>query len=122
MECFWIECCKTKTKVITEGQSEEKEKYLSEPIRFKVKTSKLPKAQENACVEVVIGFSFGSMWLVERVAASFLDQSQNEVKQTQRNLGSLSTLNWKLLYLMKQNNLFNFTISREQLLNNTVYN
>ena len=50
----------------------------------------------------------------------FLDKSQNEVKQTQRNLGSLSTLNWKLLNLMKQNNLFNFTISWEQLLNNTI--
>lgn len=41
----------------------------------------------------------------ERVAAIFPDQSQNEVKQTQRNLGSI----------------FNFTISGEQLLNNTIY-
>ena len=24
MEWFWIECCKTKTKVITKGQSEER--------------------------------------------------------------------------------------------------
>ena len=32
------------------------EKYLSEPIRFKVKTSKLPKARENA--KSAIGFSF----------------------------------------------------------------
>ena len=30
-------------------------KYLSEPIRLKVKTSKLPKARDNACDEVVIG-------------------------------------------------------------------
>ena len=37
------------------------EKYLSEPIRFKVKTSKLPEAWDNACDEVVSGFNFASM-------------------------------------------------------------
>ena len=37
------------------------EKYLSEPIRFKVKTSKLPQARENECDEAVIGFSLISI-------------------------------------------------------------
>ena len=36
-------------------------KYLSEPIRLKVKTSKPPEARDNACDEVVSGFNFASM-------------------------------------------------------------
>ena len=38
--------------------------------KFKVKTSRLLKARENADDQVVIGFSFASEWL------SFLNQSQ----------------------------------------------
>ena len=36
------------------SQSESKGKYREEPIRLKVKTSKLPKARENAVVHVAI--------------------------------------------------------------------
>ena len=56
------ECCKTKATVITIA-SLKKRKY---PIKAKIiqnKTSKLPQARENACDQVVFGFSFESDWL-----------------------------------------------------------
>lgn len=42
--------------------------------------NKLPKARENACDRVAIGFS--CVWLVEGGSVNFQDQSQREVMQT----------------------------------------
>ena len=44
--------------------------------------STLRKARENASDDGAIGFSFASGWVI---SASFLDQSQSEVKQNQNN-------------------------------------
>ena len=54
--------CKTKTKGTTIANQKGK-KSLKKPI--KLKTSKLPKAQENAGEQVMIGFSFTCDWLTE---------------------------------------------------------
>ena len=46
----------------------------------------MPKARENASNQDVIGFYFVYDWLRERErGASFLDQSQSEVKENQLN-------------------------------------
>ena len=51
--------------------------------QLKVKTSKPRKARENAAEGVVNGFSYALIvWLS---GASFLDQSQSEVKQNRNN-------------------------------------
>ena len=61
-----------------------------------MKTSILPKAQENVGDLVVIGFS---LHLIGRESdAICLDQSQNDVKQKESNAELISTLNWKLLW------------------------
>ena len=61
-----------------------------------VETTKLPKARENACVQVVNGFSLP---LIGREnGASFVDQSQSEVKQKHRNRGLSLTFSLQLLF------------------------
>ena len=42
----------------------------------------------------------GHIWLVEKVAESFLDQSQWVVKYNHCNIEFLSTFNWKFLYML----------------------
>ena len=58
---FSIECCKTKTKVITTANQNEG-KYHKEPMitRSTVKTCNWPKARENESIQATIGFSFAS--------------------------------------------------------------
>ena len=51
-----------------------KKNTLKSQWKLKVKVTKLPKARENAGDQVVIGWECG---------ASFMDQSQSEVKQNQ---------------------------------------
>ena len=63
-----------------------------------LKTTKLARAREDAGDQVAIDFSFASDWLRES-GASFLNQSQSEVKQKQSNPRLLLTLDRKLLYL-----------------------
>ena len=45
------------------GNKKKKENALKSQWQLKVKTSKLPKARENAGDGVVNGFNFGSDWL-----------------------------------------------------------
>ena len=52
-------------------------------MRTLAKLTKLLEARENAGIQVVFGFSFASDWL--KSGASFLDQSQSEVKQKKKN-------------------------------------
>ena len=62
IERFYIEYRKPKTKVIT---------TINQKIReLKVKPRKLPKAQENTGVQVVIGFRFASDWMRESGVSS----------------------------------------------------
>ena len=51
-------------------------------MRTLAKLTKLLEARENAGIQVVFGFSFASDWLES--GASFLDQSQSEVKQKKK--------------------------------------
>ena len=58
----WIGCRKAKTKVTTKA-NQNKGKYLSGPFRTQgKKTTKLPKARENAGDKVSIAFSFANDW------------------------------------------------------------
>ena len=70
MGCFWIEFCKTKTKVITKANQKIGEIPFTAN-KIQSKTSKLLKARDNECDEVVVGFSFGSMSVVEIVDREF---------------------------------------------------
>ena len=75
------------------GQSKERE-MLKSQWELKTKTTKLPKARENAGDQVVIGVSFAS-----ESGASFLDQAQSKVKQNRINFGTPSKIvsTWCLL-------------------------
>ena len=64
LEHFSIEIRQTKTTVIT-TTNRKKGKQLKEPVKPQSKTTKIPKARENAGEPVVIGFSFASDWLKE---------------------------------------------------------
>ena len=64
LEHFSIEIRQTKTIVIT-TTNRKKGKQLKEPVKPQSKTTKIPKARENAGEPVVIGFSFASDWLKE---------------------------------------------------------
>ena len=56
----------------------------------------MPKARENASNQDVIGFYFVYDWLRERErGASFLDQSQSEVKENQ--LNAISDYFWNAI-------------------------
>ena len=57
-----MECRITKTKAITKTNQKKGTRH-EEPIGTLVKSSKQPKARENAGDQVVIGFSFASDWL-----------------------------------------------------------
>ena len=93
-----IECCKTNNnlKVIT-MTNQKKENTFKNQWELKVKTTKLPEVQENAGDQVVIDFGFASNIIGWESGASFLDQSQSEVKLKQSNW-LLLTLDWKLFY------------------------
>ena len=76
IERFSIECRKPKTKVIT---------TINQKIReLKVKPRKLPKAQENTGVQVVIGFRFASDWMREwcEFFAPIIERSEANPKQS----------------------------------------
>ena len=62
LERFSTEC--RKTKVITQPIRRKEISYESQS-EFKVKTTKLPKARENAGDQVAAGFSFACDWLRE---------------------------------------------------------
>ena len=55
LESFSIECRKTKTKANYNNQSSKN--ITRSPWELEVKTSKPPKARENASDQVAIGFS-----------------------------------------------------------------
>ena len=76
IERFSIECGETKTKVITTA-NEQKEKY-----RLKRRETRVTKSWLMLVLHL-IGWGSG---------ASFVDQSQNKVKQNQCNPGLLLTL------------------------------
>ena len=69
------------------SQSDVKKNTLKSQWKLKVKVTKLLKARENAGDQVVIGWECG---------ASFMDQSQSEVKQNQQISGNFP---YSLLYL-----------------------
>ena len=90
IECFLIECRKTKPKVIRTA-NQNKGKYHKEPVRFKVNTCNRPQARENASDQVAIGFSFSSDWLRRWREISRPITERSETNQC--NPGLLSTLN-----------------------------
>ena len=78
------------------GQSKERE-MLKSQWELKTKTTKLPKARENAGDQVVISVSLHLIgW---ESGASFLDQAQSKVKQNRINFGTPSKIvsTWCLL-------------------------
>ena len=62
LECFSIECRKTKTKVITTA-NQNSAKHNKEPIRTQRKYMWPARSAENASDQVEIGFSLASDWL-----------------------------------------------------------
>ena len=63
MECFSIECRKTKPRVIATA-NQNKDKYQKEPMRTQSKyAGNRPQARENATDQVANDFSFVSDWL-----------------------------------------------------------
>ena len=62
LEHFSIECCKTKTKVITTA-NQNKGKFHKEPMRIQSEYVKQPQLRESVSNQVEIGFSFASDWL-----------------------------------------------------------
>ena len=94
-ESFSVVCHNNKTKVITTA-NQKKGKHFKSQWELKVKTIKLAKAPETRVSKLrlflilhLIGWDDG---------ASFLDQSQSEVRQNQSTLGLLLKISWKLLY------------------------
>ena len=61
IQSFLIDCRKTWAQVFSMAHQKER-KYLNSRWKLKEKTTKLPKARENAGDKVVIGFSFASDW------------------------------------------------------------
>ena len=61
LERFSIECCNTKTKLITAANQNE-DKCHKEPIRTQSACNQ-SEARENASDQVTFGFSFASDWL-----------------------------------------------------------
>lgn len=77
VECILTVCRKTRTKVIT-TPAHNKNKYNKDPIKLKVKTSKLPDARKNAGYQAAIGLCVAPSWLVEKKKeVSFQDQSMS---------------------------------------------
>ena len=72
--------------------------YPEEPMRTQRKTSKPPKARENAGNQVVIGVSFASDWL--RQWSEFSGPITEQRNKYQSNPGLSSTLDWKLLFVL----------------------
>ena len=82
VECILTVCRKTRTKVIT-TPTHNKNKYNKDPIKLKVKTSKLPDAWKKAGDQAAIGLCVAPSWLVEKKKeVSFQDQSKSQVRQT----------------------------------------
>ena len=78
VECILTVCRKTRTKVIT-TPAHNKNKYNKDPIKLKVKTSKLPDARKNAGYQAAIGLYVAPSWLVEKKKeVSFQDQELSE--------------------------------------------
>ena len=97
IERFSIECHKTKTKIITTTNQKE---YTSKR-QWEHKEPNCPKRGKTRATK---SWLRPTGWEDD---ASFLDQSQSEVKQNQCNPRLISTLNWKLLCLEKETYLAN---------------
>ena len=88
-----IECRKTETKVITTyNQSEQ-----MLPLLLSSKNRKLSLKRGETRV-IKVGLVFVLHLISWNGGASFLDQSKSKVKQNRCNSGSLSIINWKVLY------------------------
>ena len=143
IECYSIECRKTKTKVratvnhsmetITTSQSEErklpsrtnkKSEYKQPTTKTRENAGKRGKTRVTKAWLVLVLHLIGG-----KGGASFLDQSQGEIKQKQSNLQLLTTYYLKLLYfhcafpfrcLCSFFSGFNFTtVSQAQMLSTT---
>ena len=86
-----IECRKTETKVITTY-------YRSEQMLPSLLSSKNRKLKRGKTQVIEVGLVFVLHLTGWNGGASFLDQSKSKVKQNWCNSGSLSIINWKVLY------------------------
>lgn len=87
---FWV--CKTKTKGTTIANQKGKKAFKSQSNWKQANFLRRRKTRVNKSWLVLVLHVIG--W---QSGASFLDQSQDEVKQKRSNSGLLSTLDWKLL-------------------------
>ena len=88
-----IECRKTETKVSTTYY--QSEQML--PLLLSSKNRKLSLKRGETRV-IKVGLVFVLHLISWNGGASFLDQSKSKVKQNRCNSGSLSIINWKVLY------------------------
>ena len=86
-----IECRKTETKVTTTY-------YQSEQMLPSLLSSKNRKLKRGKTRVIEVGLVFVLHLTGWNGGASFLDQSKSKVKQNWCNSGSLSIINWKVLY------------------------
>ena len=77
LEHFWfsIECCGTKTKVITVAYHGN-HRQSNEPVKTQSKYSSQHQARQNACSQAAVKIWF-YFWLVEKVAQDFFSKPQS---------------------------------------------
>ena len=78
MECILIECCKSKTRVVTIRPIRRRKDTFKSQWELKVKQTKLIEVQQNASNQVVLGFSFVFDWLREWWTNHRVKQSKNK--------------------------------------------
>ena len=112
LERFSTEC--RKTKVITQPIRRKEISYESQS-EFKVKTTKLPKARENAGDQVAAGFSFACDWFREwrEYSGPIREQSKMQSQITFDNLKMLTIpMSWNELKCEKSSEGFLITRKR----------